>query len=157
MKAEIGISDKNRQASALLLNTILADEYILYTKTRNYHWNVVGPSFQELHKFFEEQYSIIDESIDEIAERVRMLNHNAVGSLKDILKLARLTETKEQSLTAKVMLQNLLDDHEQMIRVLREAISTFAEKNKDLGNSDFVTGLMEQHEKMAWMLRSYVQ
>ena len=87
MKTNIGITDKNLKASTTILNNLLADEYILYTKTRNYHWNIVGENFQELHKFFETQYDALDISIDDIAERVRSLGHFSLGSLKDFYLL----------------------------------------------------------------------
>jgi starvation-inducible DNA-binding protein len=143
------------QPLATLLNTLLADEYVLYTKTRNYHWNVVGDSFMELHKFFEGQYEQLDEIIDDVAERSRALGHNSLGSLKQFIAIARLTE-EQSAANSKQMIQNLLDDHETLIRALRAEITVTAEEYKDFGTSDFLTGLMEQHEKMAWMLRAYL-
>ncbi len=155
MKTNIGITDSNLQKAANLLNNLLADEYVLYTKTRNYHWNVTGPNFQELHKFFESQYEKLDEIIDDVAERVRSLGHWSLGNLKDMLKLARLNEDIQAS-SAASMLKNLLDDHETVIRILREDVNTVINKYSDLGTADFLTGLMEDHEKMAWMLRAYL-
>ena len=90
MKANIGMSDKNRKGTVEILNRLLSDEYILYTKTRNYHWNVTGPDFSELHKFFEAQYGELDEIIDEVAERSRALGGNALGTLKEFSKETRL-------------------------------------------------------------------
>jgi len=156
MKANIGIVDEHRQAVSLALNTLLADEYVLYTKTRNYHWNVEGDGFHAMHKFYEEQYEQLDEIIDNIAERVRALGHFAEGRLVDFLKLARLTEPTTTSAHL-VQVKNLLDDHETIIQALRTDVVKFAEVHKDLGTSDFVTGLMEQHEKMAWMLRAFLR
>jgi starvation-inducible DNA-binding protein len=69
-----------------ILNKRLCDEYILFTKTRNYHWNVVGPNFSERHKFFQEQYEQIDEVIDEIAERARTLNGRSLGTLAEFVE-----------------------------------------------------------------------
>ena len=155
MKTNIGITESNLQNAANLLNNLLADEYILYTKTRNYHWNVTGPNFQELHKFFESQYEKLDEIIDDVAERVRSLGHWSLGNLNDMLKLARLNEDIQAS-SAASMLKNLLDDHETIIRILREDVNTVTDKYSDLGTADFLTGLMEVHEKMAWMLRAYL-
>jgi starvation-inducible DNA-binding protein len=155
MKANIGISDKNTQAVALRLNQILADEYVLYTKVRNCHWNIEGDNFMEMHKFFEGMYNDIDESIDEIAERIRMLGHYSEGRLADFLKLTSLTE-EEYTNNQKKLLKYLLDDHETLIRNLRNDITNFSEKYKDLGNADFVTGLLRKHEKWAWFVRSYL-
>lgn len=156
MKANIGISDKNSKEVAGVLNKILADEYLLYTKTRNYHWNIEGSNFMEMHLFFESQYTTIDESIDEIAERVRQIGHYAQGRLKDFIKQSQLVE-QEYTSDQKSQLKNLLDDHEAVIRFLRLHIDIFTNKYKDAGNADFITGLMEKHEKMAWFLRSYLK
>ena len=156
MKSNIGISDKNLQAVANILNTLLADEFTLYVKTRNAHWNVTGDNFHELHKFFEEQYEQLDEIMDEVAERVRMLGHFSIGSLNDIVKNTRLTENKAEYGSQNKLIKGLLDDHETIIRAVRKDIDKVASDYKDAGTSDFLTGLMESHEKMAWMLRSYL-
>ena len=156
MKANIGIPENHLQPLATMLNTLLADEYVLYTKTRNYHWNVTGQSFMELHKLFEAQYEQLDEAIDDIAERSRALGHYALGSLKQFLAITRLVED-ESAVGSKQMLQNLLNDHETLIRILRNDIAVSADQYKDVGTSDFLTGLMEQHEKTAWFIRSYLQ
>ena len=71
MTLSIGISESNRDSIVKILNAVLADEYVLYTKTRNYHWNVVGPQFNDLHKFFEGQYEALNEVVDDVAERAR--------------------------------------------------------------------------------------
>src|SRR5271166_420719 len=110
MKTNIGIAHDHLQGIAELLNVLLADEFTLYAKTRNYHWNVAGPSFSEMHKFFEGQYEELDEIMDEVAERVRMLGHYSLGTLDAFLKTTRLTEGQDESNTKK-MVQNLLDDH----------------------------------------------
>ena len=156
MKVNIGISDKNRQAVAMALNQLLADEHILYNKTRNYHWSIEGPSFMEFHKLYEAQYDMLAESIDEIAERIRTIGHFAEGRLKEIIKLATLDEPEAPTDQAK-QIENLETDHETMIIKLRKLIKDFDEKYKDIGSSDFVTGLLKEHEKMAWMLRSYLR
>jgi starvation-inducible DNA-binding protein len=155
MKPNIEISDKNRQAVADILNTLLSDEYVLYTQTRNAHWNITGNNFSELHKFFEGQYGELDDIIDEVAERVRKIGHNALGSLSDFLNLTRIDEDKELS-NGKKAIQALLDGHENIIKALRKEITPVSEKYADLGTADFMTGVLKQHEKMAWMLRSYL-
>ena len=156
MKPNIGIADKNLKSLATLLNTLLADEVILYMKTRQAHWNYEGDNFHEMHKFFESQYETLDEIMDEVAERVRMLGHYASGSLKDFVKLSRLSEEKTSYSNQKESVSSLLNDHETVIRILRTDSKDADEKYKDLGTADFLTGLMEQHEKMAWMLRAYL-
>jgi starvation-inducible DNA-binding protein len=156
MKANLGINDANSKAVALALNTLLADEYVLYTKTRNYHWNVEGENFMELHKFFEGQYEKLDEIVDQVAERVRAIGHYSEGRLADFMKLTNLVE-QEYTNKPQAQLKNLLNDHETIIRNLRNLITLFADKYKDLGSSDFVTGLLREHETMAWFIRSYIK
>ena len=92
MKPNIGISEKNLEGVIKILSTLLADEYVLYTKARNYHWNVVGMQFNELHKFFQSLYEELNEYVDDVAERIRTLGGNAVATLKEFLELTRLKE-----------------------------------------------------------------
>lgn len=153
----IGITSQHLTAVAGILNALLADEFVLYVKTRNYHWNVTGPHFHDLHKFFEAQYEALDDVIDNVAERARALGAVAAGSLAEFAKLTRLKEKPASLIDEKNMIQDLLDGHETIARSLRENLEDCMNKYKDVGTSDFLTGLMEQHEKMAWMLRSMVR
>jgi starvation-inducible DNA-binding protein len=156
-KADIGLTDSARIAVARLLNGRLADTFVLYTKTRNYHWNVKGMHFQPLHAFFESQYDQLDEAMDEIAERVQQLGGVAAGSLEEFLNLTSLNEEAGEIPDARQMIANLLADHEAVIRQLREDVDATADDYRDMGTSDFLTGLMKSHEKMAWMLRSFLE
>lgn len=152
---DIGISSANSQAVANKLQQLLADEQILYSKTRNYHWNVEGSNFMEMHKFYEGLYGELEEVIDQVAERIRKIGHYAQGRLQDFLKQANLLEgeyTNDQD----EQLKNLLSDHETIIRYLRKDIDDFDEKYKDAGSADFITGILKQHEQWAWFIRSYV-
>lgn len=144
----------SRTAVLSALDKLLADEFLLYTKTRNFHWNVTGPNFMELHKLFEAQYAALSEAVDAVAERSRALGGRARGSMKEFLALARLKESSGATPSASAMLSELGKDHEALIAALRKDIET-AEKAKDAGTADFLTGLLEDHEKTAWMLRSY--
>jgi starvation-inducible DNA-binding protein len=156
MKPNIEISDKNLKDVATLLNILLADEYVLYTKTRNAHWNIQGDNFIELHKLFESQYELLNTTIDDTAERVRALGHFAIGSLKDFLQVTQLNEQNDDFSDQNHIIKTLLEDHESVIHWLRNQITIVSDELKDLGTADFMTGLMEQHEKIAWMLRSYL-
>jgi starvation-inducible DNA-binding protein len=156
MNPNLGIDESHRGEVVRLLNALLADEYVLYTKTRNYHWNVVGPQFNDLHKFFEAQYEALGEAVDEVAERARTLGGQAAGTLAEFLQLARLREQPGKSPDARGMITSLLADHETLARQLRRDVEATANKYGDVGTSDFLTGLLEKHEKMAWMLRAFV-
>ena len=157
MQPNIGIKPDNLSAVARILTIFLADEFVLYTKTRNAHWNVEGPDFHDKHKFFESQYEQLDEIMDEVAERIRVLGHYAPGTLKDFLQLTQLTEQSRSKNDSQGFIKELLSDHENIIIFLRENIDKIANEHKDVGTSDFLTGLMEIHEKMAWMLRAHLK
>ena len=155
MKANLDISEKNLKAVAESLNILLADEHILYIKTRNYHWNVEGPSFMEFHKFFEEQYNTLEAMIDEIAERIRFIGQYSEGRLKEYLKVTNLQE-QDPTTNSGEQLKNLLDDHETICQRLHKEIPKFQDDYNDPSSTDFITGILNQHEKMAWMLRAYL-
>lgn len=156
MNMNTGLDDASRGGVTRILDTLLADEFVLYIKTRRFHWNVVGPHFAELHRFFESQYEQLDDIIDEIAERARALGGTAAGSLKEFLELARLAEGAGDNPAAGRMIAALLADHESVIRNLRADLETVSGQYGDAGTGDFLTGLLEQHEKMAWMLRAHL-
>lgn len=155
MKINIGISEKNLKSSADLLSGVLANEMTLYIKTRKFHWNVAGESFMELHKLFENQYKQLEEAIDEIAERIGKLGHKTIGTMQEFSKLSALKESPGKYASSKELIAELLKDHESVIVMLRKGIEEADEKNKDAGTADFLTGLMEQHETIAWTLRRY--
>jgi starvation-inducible DNA-binding protein len=157
MQPNIGLSEQQCQGVVQLLNVLLADEYVLYTKTRDYHWNVVGPEFRELHKFFEGQYKELNEMVDDMAERIRMLGKPSIGTLEEFARYTRLKEHPGHYPSAHEMLANLQTDHEQVIRQLRSDAETCADEYQDQGTRDFLTQVMIHHEKMAWMLRAFLE
>jgi len=157
MKTAIAITDINRQNIADELAKVLADETVLYIKTKNAHWNIEGIDFYEKHKFFETQFELLDDMIDSVAERIRSIGHYAPATLKSYLDLTHLTEEKNNKNDSQGFIKELLEDHESIIIVLREHIKSFANDFNDFGSSDFITGLMETHEKMAWFLRSHLK
>lgn len=156
MKLNIGIAEKDLKSTNKLLGNILADEMVLYIKTRKAHWNVSGESFMELHKLFEGQYKQLEESIDEVAERIGKLGEKTVGTMEEFMSLTSLKENPGKYDSSKVVIAELLDDHESVIIKLRKDINESADKNNDAGTADFFTGLMEQHETIAWVLRRYL-
>lgn len=152
----IGLSEINRHAVVKALASILADEFVLYMKTRNAHWNVIGIDFAEKHTLFESQYQQLDGIIDNVAERIRMLGHFVPGSLSEALAGTSLKDEKFSSYSSSGIITMLLADHEAIVLNLRNQLSFFANEQEDLGTSDFVTGLMLDHEKAAWFLRAHL-
>ncbi|MEA5534658.1 Dps family protein [Crocosphaera sp. XPORK-15E] len=153
----IGLSDKQRQGVIHLLNQGLADTYVLLVKTKKYHWDVVGPQFMTLHKLWQEHYEALTINVDVIAERIRTLGGYPVGTMEGFLKICSLKEHPGNVPTATEMVSQLLEDHQQVVRNLREQVEKCSNDFKDDGTADFLTGLMEQHEQIAWMLRSFIE
>jgi starvation-inducible DNA-binding protein len=153
IQPNIGLDGDVRQLVVDLLNITLADEIVLTTKIRCAHWNVRGADFFELHSLFKTQYQLLNDISDEIAERARMMDGLAIGSLFDFLSHTRLEELA--GVVPDVL--HLLADYETSIRFLREDAQKCAEEYEDAGTSELLVSVMRLHEKMAWMLRSYLQ
>lgn len=149
----IGLDSDTRNSVIEILNTTLADESVLTVKTRSAHWNVSGAGFFELHTLFDLQYKQLNDISNEVAERVRVLGGIAIGSLQEFLKNARLDEKPED---IPDMLE-LLADHEAIIRFLREDAKKCSEEHEDEVTRDFLVGVLYEHEKMAWILRSHIE
>jgi starvation-inducible DNA-binding protein len=150
-----GISARDRAAIAQGLSKVLADTYLLYLKTHNFHWNVEGPMFQTLHTMFMEQYTEAWNAIDLVAERIRALGHYAPGTYKEYLKLGSIRET-EGVPRAEQMVKLLVEAQEAVVRTAR-GVLPIAEKANDEPTLDVLTQRMDVHEKNAWMLRSLLK
>ena len=153
----IGLSTEQRQGVIDLLNRDLSDAYLLLIKTKKYHWDVVGPQFRSLHQLWEEHYTTLTANIDALAERIRALGGYPIGTAEGFLKNATIKEQAGTLPNAYGMVENLVSDHEQIIRNLRDHVDQCGDNFHDQGTADFLTGLMEQHEEMAWMLRSFIE
>ncbi len=156
MDPSIGLSPEYTKETVKFLHTLLADETVLYTKTRNQHWNIESENFISIHELYESQYHEIEQLIDDTAERIRQLGRLAKGNLQDCLQLTHLKElsyTEEQN----KQIKGLLNDHEAICRQLREKIQDIEGDHNDPGTIDFLTRVLQWHEKTAWILRSHVR
>lgn len=153
---DTGFGQKDRQAVSKTLSVLLASLYTLQLKTQFYHWNVTGPHFTGLHALFEQQYNTIAPTVDEVAERIRALGVTSPGTFREFLALSDIKEDKALPDSWQQMVKNLLDAHESTIKTLRDNIERF-QKLHDEASADMVIGLIQSHEKMAWMLRSYLE
>jgi len=152
---DTGISAKDRAAIAAGLSRLLADTYILYLKTHNFHWNVEGPMFQTLHQMFMDQYTEAWNAIDPIAERIRALGHYAPGSYKQYVKLASVKEADGVPKAAQ-MVRQLIEGQETVARTARSVLP-IADRANDQPTLDLLTQRLDIHEKNAWMLRSLLK
>ncbi|WP_020602086.1 Dps family protein [Spirosoma spitsbergense] len=157
MNETIGISENNREKVAHQLAKLLADEFLLYTKVLNAHWNVEGPDFHTVHLYFEDLYKQSADIVDDVAERIRHPGHYTPASLAKFLQLTHLTEQYAGNNDSISLMKVLLADHESIIVFLRENINDFAYAHKDAGTSDYINSLMEKHERIAWMLRAHTK
>jgi len=139
-----------------LLNVLLADEFVLYVKTLNYHWNVRGMQFHSLHAFLEEHYGALLQIADDVAERIRTVGGTPMGSMAEFLKATGLQEHRGESPDPKTMLSKLAADHAAILDRLREDVGRLEEKHDDPGTCNFLTDLLEKQEKLAWMVRTHL-
>lgn len=152
MEINTGLADTARKEIAEGLSRLLADTYTLYLKTHGYHWNVTGPMFRSLHLMFEEEYLELRDAVDEIAERVRALDHKAPGSYQEMVDLTSISEDAGEP-DAMEMVRRLVEGHETVIRTARSVVEV-AEAAGDVATADMATTRIEIHEKTAWMLRA---
>lgn len=155
MEPKIGIPKKDLTQSVKNLTVVLSNEMVLYVKTRKFHWNVTGNSFMELHKLFEAQYTDLELKIDEVAERISKLGGKAIGTMKEFIDNSTLKESSA-NFDQKGMLNELLNDHETVIKHLRELIDETDQKLNDAGTADLYTQIIQAHETQSWMLRKYL-
>ncbi|WP_286233883.1 Dps family protein [Thalassotalea sediminis] len=155
MSIDIGITHQSRQQVANQLNALLADTYTLYLQSHNFHWNVTGPKFRELHLMFEEHYVELAEAVDEIAERIRTLGFPAPGTYKAFASLTNVTEPQDTP-DAEGMLTTLLTNHETLVKTCRHALRE-AQEVDDESSIALISDRMRVHEKTAWMLRAMTQ
>jgi starvation-inducible DNA-binding protein len=154
MKINIDISDQNRKKVAELLNSLLSDEFLIYVKTLNFHWNVKSRHFRDAHAFFKEQYEALLNISDDIAERIRSIDEVPFATMQQFLSNARLSESpKDFELTDQEMIAQLLKDYEAVIRQIRIDQEKCIEYG-DMASNNFLLNLLEKQEKMAWMLRA---
>ena len=151
-KIDIGISEADRQAVAGHLKNLLADSYTLYLQTHNFHWNVTGPMFTQLHLMFEEHYTELAVAVDDIAERIRSLDVAAPGTYRAFSELSSIDEVDGVP-TADEMVTLLTKGHEQVVKTCRAALAV-AQDADDESSAALISDRMRIHEKTAWMLRA---
>jgi starvation-inducible DNA-binding protein len=148
-----------RKRSIDVLTQTLSDENVLLVKLRNCHWNVAGPHFRQFHVLFEEQYDTLAIRVDQVAERIRALGSHAAGTMAEYLKRSTLREHPGSFPAAHQMLHDVLGDHEAIIRSISQSLTPPAQDvldigTLDIGTTDLLTSLIQDHEKMAWTLRA---
>lgn len=152
MAPNLEFTDQSKSECAKALSKVLSDTFILYLKTHNFHWNVVGPKFLGIHRFLEDQYRDLWTSIDDIAERIRALGAMAPGTTT---KFRELSEVRENDKVpgAQDILRELVTDNETVCRTMRATLAT-AQAAGDEATAGLVTDRLAYHEKQIWMMKS---
>lgn len=151
---DLGIEKEICHQSCKILSHLLANEYVLYLTTVNFHWNITGENFISLHKLLESHYEWLKESADSLAERIRALGEAAPASYKRFHEETSLKEAIEE-LTAHEMISTLVERHAKQIRELRQAIKELNDTN-DYATADLLIKVLGDHEQKVWMLRSHL-
>jgi starvation-inducible DNA-binding protein len=141
-----------RKVVADKLGQLLAETYTLAFKTHGYHWNVVGPQFNDLHTLFGQQYAALYEAADELAERIRALGQPAPASYRQFADLSAITADGEVALQM-ALVERLRDGHARAARTAHDVIE-IAEQQGDVSTADLATQRITEHDKAAWMLGS---
>ncbi len=155
MEVDLGISKKALQEIVDKLGDILADTYAVYLKAQNFHWNVTGPEFFSLHLLFEKNYEDLADAADEIAERIRAIGGIVDATFSAFHKRTSIPEPKKR-VSAKHMIKELMEGHEEISRKGRPMIPRFQEL-KDEASADLLIKRLGIHEKAAWMLRAHLE
>lgn len=136
------------------MNGILADEYVLFTKTLKFHWNLRGRQFLSLHQFFGDQYNTLLVKMDDLAERIRTIDAFPVGTLGEIEDISRLSQKETSEISQSEMIDSLLLGHHSVVEKIKSIVKQDAYFVNDPGTEDFMIGLLQWHEKQVWMLKS---
>ena len=155
IQVDLSISQAAREELAEALSVLLADTYMLYLKTQNFHWNVKGPRFPELHRLFEEQYQALALAVDLVAERIRALGYPTPATFAEFSKRT-LVEEVDGKIPSREMIERLMRDNEKIAQVIR-AMMPKAEEALDHATVDLFSERLSAHEKAAWMLRSTLE
>jgi starvation-inducible DNA-binding protein len=137
------------------LNALLADYHIYYQNLRNFHWNILGQNFFELHEKFEELYTDARVKIDEIAERILTLRYHPMSNLKDYLETSSIKEVSSKQ-TDKQMVLAILENHSILLKQMSRVINK-AESTKDEGTIDLIGAYIRELEKSSWMLDAFTK
>ena len=139
-----------------VVNPLIADAFALYVKTKNYHWHLYGPHFNDYHKMFDEQAEAIFGSIDEMAERVRKIGGTTIRSIGHISQLQTIEDDNDDLVPPERMIRRLAEDNGRMAKAIHDAIH-LCDKNRDVGTSNLLQDLLDKTERREWFLFEILQ
>lgn len=150
----LNLDEKKVSKTVKELDILLADYHLYYQKLRNFHWNIIGKSFFDLHEKFEELYEDAKLKVDEIAERILTLRHQPLSNYSDYLKSANIKESKSDMRDVE-MVKILLEDHGTLLIQMRKVVK-IADESGDEGTIDLIGAYIRELEKVSWMLDTWV-
>ncbi len=133
------------------LNRIVADNFALFLKTKNFHWHVSGPHFRDYHLLLDEQASEILASIDPLAERVRKLGGATLRSIANIGRLQTIKDNDEDFVAPREMLQELMADNKHVVAAMRQC-HELCDKYADTATASLLENAIDEAEKRVWFL-----
>lgn len=158
MNSKSTVSKREPHQITHVLNDLLANEFGLFTKTLNYHWNITGPRFHTLHVFLEEHYKALLIVLDDVAERVRILGGRPLSTMREFKSTMAIDEAPGEYPSADQMLADLMGDHEMIQKEIKGILTKYDDDLEDEpGIQDFLVDVLKQHEKFAWMLRAHLE
>lgn len=149
----LNIDNENILPVVSELNVLLADYHVHYQKLRNFHWNVLGKNFFDLHNKFEEMYNDTKVKIDEVAERIVTLKYHPVSNLSDYIEISKIKESSPL-LSDKEMVEEIIKDHKILLKQLSKVIDG-ANNANDEGTVDLIGAYIRELEKSTWMLNAW--
>ncbi len=156
-RPSVDLPIESNTKSVEMLNSLLANEYTLFTKTLNFHWNITGPRFHSLHTFLETQYKELLETMDDLAERIRILGSRPLSTVKEMERESHINENPQEYPKAEEMLKELLYDNQSIQRQIKLFLQGETFLKNDPGTEDFLVSLLQKHEMTSWMLKSHLQ
>jgi starvation-inducible DNA-binding protein len=151
---KLGWTIEETEKITYALNKLLADYSVHYQKLRNFHWNVKGPDFFDLHEQFEMQYNEALENIDAIAERIRVFGKTPLSTMKDYLESARIKETTTD-IDSDIMVREILSDYTVLLESMFEVIDSSSELG-DSGTEEMIKVFVHTIEKHHWMMSAFL-
>ncbi len=133
------------------LNTLVADAFALYLKTKNFHWHVSGRHFHDYHLMLDQQSDAIFATTDQLAERVRKLGGITVRSIGGIAKLQTIQDNDEDYVPPREMLRELMEDNKHMAAAMRKA-HKLCDDNEDSGTAGLLETFIDETERRTWFL-----
>jgi len=150
------LSPQEVRAVAEAVNPLIADAFALYVKTKNFHWHVYGPHFNDYHHMFDEQAGDILDSIDGMAERVRKIGGATIKSIGHISNLQTIEDDNDELVSPEDMVRRLAEDNVRMAKAIHDAI-TLCDKNRDTATSNLLQDILDKTDRRKWFLFETLQ